>query len=112
MTTINGPVIEAGESLSDAIDCSSGVIVRLTMPTDWTPANLTFQVSPDGVDYNDLYNTKGEEITLRNIVPGSSVVLLEPLTHSFGFLKIRSGTRDYPVAQDARREFAVTVEKQ
>jgi hypothetical protein len=33
LTTLNGPVIPAGQSLSDAIDCSSvDRIIRVVMP--------------------------------------------------------------------------------
>ena len=53
---LDGPVIQAGESLSEALDCSIGFPVRLTMPQapdGWTPANLTFQISTDGNWFND-----------------------------------------------------------
>ena len=32
LNVMNGPVIEAGESLSGAVDCSGGDAVRITMP--------------------------------------------------------------------------------
>lgn len=38
VTVINGPVIEAGQALSDAVDCSAGKVVRITTPAEWTPA--------------------------------------------------------------------------
>jgi len=109
MTTLTvNPVIPAGESLSDAVDCSTGQIVRLTMPAEWTPANLTFQVG-DGNTFSDLYDLKGEETTLRNLKPGVSVALHGTLPHPLGFVKIRSGTRSHPVPQQAQQQFAVTI---
>jgi hypothetical protein len=55
LQVLNGPVIEAGESLSDALDCTSGSIIRLTMPAQWSPqAVLTFSISSDGNGFNDL----------------------------------------------------------
>ena len=65
LTIVDGPTITANESLSDGVDCSAGTIVRITVPQEFTPANLTFQVSSDGNFYNDLFDSKGEEITVR-----------------------------------------------
>ena len=46
---LNGPTIAAGDSLSDGLDCSGGKIVKITMPADWTFADITFQTSSDGI---------------------------------------------------------------
>ena len=49
LSVINGPIIAAGEAVSEAIDCSGGDLVRITMPAGWTRApNLTVLVSTDG----------------------------------------------------------------
>jgi hypothetical protein len=105
---INGPTIEAGESLSDAIDLSAGRIVRLTTPAGWTGANLTFQVSSDGFGYNDLYD--GDELVHVPCGPSRAVVINNPaFVESIAFLKIRSGTAANPVPQEERREFAVAI---
>src|SRR6478609_5298399 len=56
LTIVDGPTIAAGESLSDGADCTGGSIVRVTIPQEYTPANLTFQASSDGSFYNDLYD--------------------------------------------------------
>jgi|RhiMethySRZTD1v2_1073278.scaffolds.fasta_scaffold833603_2 hypothetical protein len=111
LAVLNGPVIEAGESLSAGIDCTGGNIVRLTMPANWTGANITFAISSDGNGYNDLVNTDGEEVTLV-VVPGSAVVLGQfgDYLKAIAFLKIRSGTRSHPVEQEDRREFAIAIE--
>jgi hypothetical protein len=111
LSILNGPVIEQGESLSDGLDCTSGAIVRLTMPSDWTPANLTFQISSDGNGYNDLFAPNGEEVTIV-VVAGSAVVLahLAVYLRAVAFLKVRSGTHDHPVEQAERRQFAVAIE--
>jgi hypothetical protein len=37
----------------------AGDIVRITIPQEFTDANLTFQVSTDGNLYNDLYDAAG-----------------------------------------------------
>ena len=111
LQVLNGPTIAQGESLSDALDCTAGAIIRLTMPPEWTPANLTFAISSDGNGYNDLVTFDGKEVTI-SVVPGSEVVVA-PLTDylkAVAFLKVRSGTSKYPVVQREQRTFAVAVD--
>jgi hypothetical protein len=109
LAIIDGPTITAGESLSEGIDCSSGEIVRITVPQEYTPANLTFQVSTDGVFYNDLFTSSGEEITIA-ARPSTGIVIHEPWTRSIAFLKFRSGSRDHPVEQREDCKFGIAVE--
>jgi hypothetical protein len=103
---LNGPVIEAGESLSDGLDCSAGTIFKLTMPSGWTHADITFQTSSDGLGYNDILHTNGLEISSA-VFPGTAVIGLGLIK---GWLKIRSGSRDRPVVQTERRQFAVAID--
>jgi hypothetical protein len=93
------------------LDCTGGNIIRLTMSENWTPANLTFQISTDGALYNDLFRPDGEEVTMV-VVPGSAVVLahIADYLKAVAYLKLRSGTRNFPVEQAERRQFAVAVE--
>jgi len=111
LQVLNGPVIEAGESLSAGIDCSAGEIVRLTMPADWTPANISFQISSDGNGYNDLVNFHGEEVSIA-CRPGTAVVVspLSDYLKAIAFLKIRSGPSSNPTPQASRREFAIAIQ--
>lgn len=103
---LNGPVIEAGESLSDGLDCSAGEIVKLTMPSGWTFADITFATSSDGLGYNDMMKPNGQEV-MCTVFAGTAIVGLGLVR---GFLKIRSGTRDRPVVQGERRQFAVAID--
>ncbi|QIG97769.1 MULTISPECIES: hypothetical protein [Bradyrhizobium] len=109
LQVIDGPTIAAGESLSDGIDCSAGVIVRITVPQEYTAANLTLQVSSDGNFYNDLYGSNGEEVTIV-AKPNSGIVIAEHWARAIAFLKLRSGTRDHPVDQKVDCKFAIAVE--
>lgn len=110
LQVLNGPFIQAGESLSDAIDCSAGELVRLTMPGAWTDAApLTFQISTDGVFYNDLFTLDGYEVTLPAVVPGAAVLVSHDVGRAIAFIRFRSGTRAAPVPQQDLREFAVAV---
>jgi hypothetical protein len=109
ITIVDGPTIRAGESLSDGVDCSAGTIVRITVPQEYTSANLTFQVSSDGGFYNDLYTADGEEITIT-AKPDTGIVVHEVWTRSINFIKLRSGTREHPVKQKGDCKFAIAVE--
>ena len=109
MQVLNGPTIEAGESLSDAVDCSGGSLVRITMPPQWDDASLTFEFSTDGNFYNDMFDLKGYAVTIEHVVEGSGVIIPSDIGRAIAFLKFRSGTRGNPVEQKERRQFAVTI---
>ena len=104
---INGPTIPAGEALSDAVDCTGGKIIKITLPGHWNQADLTFQTSSDGVLFNDIMRPDGIEVKCT-IVPGTAIVGLELIT---GFVKFRSGGREHPINQNELREFAIAVLK-
>lgn len=107
---IDGPTIMRGESLSDGVDCSAGTIVRITVPQEYTEANLTFQVSSDGNLYNDLHDADGDEITVV-AKPDTGIIVPEHWTRSIAFIKFRSGTREHPVKQTKDDcKFAIAVE--
>lgn len=110
LVILQGPIIRAGESLSEPLDCSVGLPVRLTTPDDWTGAVLTFQMSSDGDTYQDLFAFDGREIT-ANIVPNTCAPIPEQYGRMLGFIKIRSGTRDHPVPQEAERHFRMALTK-
>jgi hypothetical protein len=108
LTIVDGPIIPQGESLSPlGVDCSAGKIVRITAPFDWTPANLTFQISSDGGGYNDLYY-KGREVVVK-IGAQWALVVTPEFFEAVAFVKFRSGTAKYPVPQAASRQFAIAV---
>jgi hypothetical protein len=111
LVVLNGPIIEAGESLSAGLDCTAGTIVRLTMPAAWSGANLSFQISSDGAGYNDLFTIDGREIVIP-VVAGTAVVVapLSDYLKAVAFLKVRSGSRTWPVSQAEQRDFAVAIE--
>jgi hypothetical protein len=106
---LDGPTISEGESLSEGIDCSGGNIVRITVPQEYTKANMSFQVSSDGIGYNDLYDTQGNEITIV-AKPDSGIVIGERWGRVFGFIKLRSGTASHPVKQNEDCKFAIAIE--
>lgn len=98
LTIVDGPTIALGESLSDGVDCTGGTIVRITVPKEYTPANMTFQSSSNGDLYNDLYDATGDEVTMV-AKPDTTIIIEAPWARSLGFIKFRSGTRSAPVLQ-------------
>lgn len=101
--------IQAGSALSDPIDCSQvNQINFIGMPSDWTPALLSFQFSPDnGVTYFDVFDSTNLEVAI-NVRPGSVI----QLPNSFPvigkcFMKFRSGSRANPIVQAAQRTFMI-----
>lgn len=109
LTWLNGPIIRAGESLSEGLDVSAGTLVRITMPKQWTDADLTFQISTDGDAYNDLYSYHEGEVRVP-VTAGSALLLPPDLMRGVGWTKFRSGSADSPREQPEQRNFAVTVE--
>jgi hypothetical protein len=109
MQVLEGPTIAVGESLSDPIDCRGGQLVRITMPYTWEGAGITFQFSTDGVFFNDMFGLDGYEVQIKNVVANSGVIIPADIGRAISFLKIRSGTRGNPIAQNEARTFAVTL---
>lgn len=99
-------VIALNGNLSTAVDLGSQRPVRLIMPAAWTAADLTFQASNDGTTFNNLYDSLGNEYTVK--VDINRAVIL-PVYDFYGirFLKLRSGTSGSPVTQLAARTILV-----
>lgn len=109
LTILHGPIIRAGESVSEALDCTEGTILRLTMPALWTGANLTFLVSSDGTNYHDLVDFLGNDIAI--VVVADALVAMSQLSDHLDhvYFKVRSGTPKFPVEQEGDREFKVAL---
>jgi hypothetical protein len=93
--------ISSGTALSSMIDLKGLRLFAVGMPSSWTTANLTFQVSPDGgTTWFELYDQNGNEITAT--AAASNGIVLSPSQFSaFEYLRIRSGTAALPVNQMA-----------
>lgn len=101
--------IAAAASLSDAVDCGGGDILRISMPAAWTGDELTFQVEDgDGV-YRDLMMEWGVELggwmEAGQSIETSVFLQLQQINN----IKLRSGTSGAPVAQAAEREIRLVV---
>ena len=101
---IDASIPAGATGLSDVIDLQGHVLVAIQMPSTWTAADLTFQVSLDGgTTFNNLYDSEGTEVALK--VAASQVVAIKDpalMWHS-GKIKLRSGTAALAVNQTAAR---------
>lgn len=101
-------------SLSQAINLGNAVLTGVVMPAAWTTAAFTFQVSMDGVTFSNLYDSAGTEVTIANTVNLASRGLsfapaLRDLFAPWSYVKIRSGTAQTPVAQEAARDVICVI---
>ena len=99
--------IANGASLSDAVAVAAGkTIWGVIVPSAWTAAQISYDVSADGVTYTSLRDPAGNEhvnaVTVSTFIPFPTVV---GVTH----IKIRSGILGTVVAQGAQRLLTVLV---
>jgi hypothetical protein len=106
---LTGPKILAGQSLSEPLDCTAGQMVRIHVPDSWTGNPLTFQISVDGVLWNDLFDADGFEVTVKAVVPGTAVIVQKHAVQQV-WVRFRSGSRAQPQPQNADCEFLVAIE--
>ena len=108
-TKMHEATIAAQGSLSAAIDCEGGDIVRLHMSAAWTAADLTFQVDDGDGTFRDIYWDWGAELVMA--AAAGIVIELSPfiLMHAIELIKVRSGTAAVPVAQNAERIIQLAV---
>ena len=108
-TLLVGPTIPAGESLSNALDVSSGLIFRILMPDAWSSeASISFQLSIDGGKFYNVFDEYGKEIIVPCIP--TSVLPFRQYAMHMGALKIRSGSLTAPIVQEATRIFGIVLD--
>jgi hypothetical protein len=102
--------IASSGSLSGAVNIGDEPIIAIIMPSAWTSANLTLQASIDGATYYSVYNMDGDEYTIT--ASASRYIVFSP--HEFQwarYVKLRSGTADTPVSQDAARSITIITRR-
>jgi hypothetical protein len=109
LIVLQGPIIRAGESLSEALDCSAGDLLRVTMPLEWDEAPLSFQISSTDSNYNDAFHLTGFEVVVPVVVANTGIIVPVDVSRAIGWIKFRSGTRIKPVPQSAERLFRVAI---
>ena len=109
LNVINGPFIEPGESLSDA----RRLLGRRCRAHHDAGRVDGRQLDVCNLDRRQRCSTtcstlEGNEITMV-VEPGAAVRIDREWASFWNFIKFRSGTRDHPVVQRERREFAITL---
>ena len=106
---IDGPIILQGQSVSNAVDCKTWTIVRITVPAEWSYAPLSFLVSSDNVlPYANVCHPNGKERILE--VQPNSAVLSTAMLIPAGRVKLRSGTSSRAVHQKNNVIFRLALE--
>jgi hypothetical protein len=85
------------------------------VPPPVRPAPITFQLSPDGINYHDLYHVIPDqmptyEVTLPRPPLGGVVTFPAGMGMNLDWVKIRSGTAGTPVVQEADRTFQIVLD--
>ena len=95
---LQSPVIASGASVSGAAAIGEKTLVGIVIPAAWTAAVITFQVSTDTVNYYELYDGAGNEVTLT--VGAGQFIQIDPTKfRGINLFKLRSGTAASPVNQ-------------
>ncbi len=90
--------IAASSNISAEVDLGAGRLVGLYVPSGWTAANITFQVSPDGVNFGNMFSYLGAEVIFV-AVPGQFLAVDPTLWKGARAIKVRSGASGSPVTQ-------------
>lgn len=108
--------IAAGAALSNAVNIN-GELLAIELPSGWTAAAITFQVSFDGSTFYELQDASGNTVTIPSaaIPTGAAAhIALSVSTAAYGttgptispidfrgamYVKVRSGTSASPVNQ-------------
>lgn len=101
--------IANGASLSGAIDLGQARLWAIQMPAAWTAAALTFQASLDGINYFNLYDNTGTEVSWTVAASQFQFELFPAKWLAIRWLKIRSGTSGVPVNQGGDRVLTVVA---
>lgn len=103
--------IAAGESLSEGVDCSGGRVVRITIPDNYTEHAtpvMTFQASADGVNYHDLVNDEGQQVTITARM-ATTIHVAQVWTMALGWIKVRSGSKSNATPQTEDVEVMISI---
>ena len=91
-------IADATAVTSAAADLLGNRLVGIVMPATWTAAVMTFQVSNDGITYQELYGSTGSAISYT-VVQAHNVNVPIADFAAWQFIKVRSGTSGTAVNQ-------------
>ena len=92
--------IPASGSLSAEVALGQKTLVGIIMPAAWTAASLTFQATPDDINFSELYDGAGNVVTIT--AAAGQFLQIDPTKwRGITGIKVRSGTVASPVVQAA-----------
>lgn len=105
-------IIPAGGSLAPAINLRQTLdqnnmplignlgLVGILVPSNWTSAAISFQMSPDGINFGEAFSDSGSAYAVT--AAAGNFVLLNPSAFASAMaIIIRSGTSGSPVVQNS-----------
>lgn len=102
-------IIASGASISGDINLGGMRLFAIQMPSAWTAANLTFQVSFDqGSSWTNLFDALGNEYVVT--AGATRTIVLDPTDFAaLPLVRIRSGTSTTAVTQAADRSIGLIL---
>lgn len=109
-TKFKSVTIQAGQSVSDAIDTGEFRLGSIGIPSAWTAADITLLASYDGgVTYKNAKDVAGVEYNIKATANDAIILPMAEMMVLPQFLKLRSGTSVTPVAQASNRSIDFTL---
>jgi hypothetical protein len=105
---IQTATIGAGASLSAEVGLGEKTLVGIVMPAGWDAASLTFQASPDDVNFPELYDGAGNAVSFT-VAAGQFIAVDPTRWRGVTAIKVRSGTSGAPVNQTAARTLTLVT---
>jgi hypothetical protein len=97
--------ILSGASVSDSVDLVSELVNSFLMPSNWTAASVSLEVSNDNVNWVstvfDYTNIQAGVYT--GAIAGAAYAIDVVTFAAFRYVRFRSGTAASPIAQGAAR---------
>jgi hypothetical protein len=85
--------ISVDNDLSSVADIGGDTLVGLVLPSNYTTAAITFQVSTDNSTFVALYNQSGQVTIAATEAVASRAVALDPTDwHGWRYIQIATGT--------------------
>jgi hypothetical protein len=107
MAIVIGPTFTAGTAISNVISVTNADPYLIITPPVWTPANLSFLISPDSTNFYPLYI--GGKLWELACPPNAALSLATTTWPKGIFLRFLSGVIDAPIIQTEERVFKVVT---
>lgn len=98
-TYSNSVTIASGTAVSGAAQVNGQMIDGLILPAAWTAADITFQVSLDGITYSDLFDGYGNQVAIA-AVASRAIALPIGLLRAWDYVKLRSAAVGVPATPE------------